>query len=405
MKNKILKTPLTILFALSFALAASACVSLHTHDYDEWVTINPPTCTEQGLKVRICKVDGTHNEMEYIPPLGHDWQWVETTPPDDWIGGEETKTCSRCGEADGTRPGASALATQGLFFTSINDDTAYSVSLGTAMAKNIIIPATHQDKPVTVIGGDAFSGFENLESITIPASVTRINDWAFSFCTNLKSVTFAEDSRLESIGGAFLECTSLESITIPASVKFIYGYTFSGCTNLTSVIFAGGSKLETVGDGVFAECISLKSIIIPAGVSTIGNCSFRNCFSLKSVIFAEGSLLEIIGGDAFVDCVGLESIIIPAGVTRIGGNMSYSFYDYTSNNGWPSYCGAFRNCASLVNVYYGGADSAAWEKISIMETDNEPLINATLYYYSETPAYDNHWRFVDGVPTIWLYDK
>ncbi|MBQ3043137.1 MAG: leucine-rich repeat domain-containing protein [Alistipes sp.] len=41
---------------------------------------------------------------------------------------------------------------------------------------------------VTEIGPDAFSGCENLKSITIPENVTTLGTRAFSGCHNLKEV-------------------------------------------------------------------------------------------------------------------------------------------------------------------------------------------------------------------------
>ena len=70
--------------------------------------------------------------------------------------------------------------------------------------KNIEIPET-----VTKIGGSAFEQ-TNLTSIKIPASVTNIEWYAFYQCRQLESVTFAPDSKLEAIGGdAFSGCNNL----------------------------------------------------------------------------------------------------------------------------------------------------------------------------------------------------
>jgi hypothetical protein len=60
---------------------------------------------------------------------------------------------------------------------------------------------------------------------------------------------------------------------------------------------------------------------------------------------------------------------------------------------------AFEGCSSLTTVFYGGANSTAWMGISGFEYLN----SGTRYYYSATdPGTPNtHWRFVNGVPTVW----
>ena len=81
---------------------------------------------------------------------------------------------------------------QGLKYTLNSDSKSYSVSgIGTCTDKDIIIPATHHNLPVTSIGDCAFYGCTGLTSITIPNSVTSIGREAFAFCVGLhKSGTF-----------------------------------------------------------------------------------------------------------------------------------------------------------------------------------------------------------------------
>ena len=43
---------------------------------------------------------------------------------------------------------------------------------------------------VTIIGNNAFCGCTNITSVTLPASVKAINDWAFAYCENLEDVVF-----------------------------------------------------------------------------------------------------------------------------------------------------------------------------------------------------------------------
>jgi hypothetical protein len=72
-----------------------------------------------------------------------------------------------------------------------------------------IIPSS-----VTSIGEKAFSGCDNLTSITIPSSVTSIGEAAFESCDNLTSITIP--SSVTSIGDdVFQGCENLKTITIP----------------------------------------------------------------------------------------------------------------------------------------------------------------------------------------------
>ena len=67
---------------------------------------------------------------------------------------------------------------------------------------------------------------------------------------------------------------------------------------------------------------------------------------------------------------------------------------------------AFRDCSKLKTVYYKGT-AEEWEKIEIDNeyNYNDPLINATVYYYSETKPSEegNYWHYdTDGVtPVKW----
>ncbi len=134
----------------------------------------------------------------------------------------------------------------------------------------------------------AFYNNTSLTSITIPESVTSIGNYAFSGCASLKTVTFGENSKLESIGSyAFYGCSSLTSITIPESVTSIGSDAFYNCTSLKTVNFGENSKLESIGYEAFYACVRLTSITIPKSVTSIGYYAFQNCQSLT--IYAETS--------------------------------------------------------------------------------------------------------------------
>ena len=91
----------------------------------------------------------------------------------------------------------------------------------------------------------------DLQSISIPSSVTAIGDEAFYGCTALQSVSIP--SSVTHIGDlAFYECTALQSVSIPSSVT-------------------------TIGKSAFSYCDELQSITIPTSVTAIGKNPFSNC--------------------------------------------------------------------------------------------------------------------------------
>ncbi len=137
---------------------------------------------------------------------------------------------------------------------------------------------------VTSIGFDAFRYCSNLTSIEIPSSVTSIGDRAFSNCSALKTVTFGEDSKLESIGDyAFCDCSNLTSIEIPSSVTSIGQSAFEYCSALETVTFGANSQLGSIGSYAFRSCSNLTSTEIPSSVTSIGSFAFQNCYALAEV--------------------------------------------------------------------------------------------------------------------------
>lgn len=87
--------------------------------------------------------------------------------------------------------------TDGLVYTLVGD--AYYVTKYDGTASEVVIPSTHEGKPVTSIGATAFMNCYEITSITIPGSVTTIEDCAFYACTNITSMVIPEG--VTTIGG------------------------------------------------------------------------------------------------------------------------------------------------------------------------------------------------------------
>ena len=164
------------------------------------------------------------------------------------------------------------------------------------------------------IAGSAFSDCSGLISVTIPNSVTAIDDRAFYRCSGLTSLTIP--SSVTSIGsGAFYLCSGLTSVTIPNSVTYIGSSAFRDCRGLSTVTIP--NCVTSIGDYTFSGCSGLTSVTIPNSVTSISGYAFYGCSDLTSVTIPNS--VTSIGDWAFDGCSGLSTVTIPNSLTSIGG--------------------------------------------------------------------------------------
>ena len=233
---------------------------------------------------------------------------------------------------------------------------------------------------VTGLGTRALNGTK-LTAIKLPAGITTIGERAFTDCSKLATITFADNgAALTSIGDyAFAGCDPLTSFIIPNSVTTFGNYvfqscdelatvtigtgitalgesTFLNCRKLETVIFAGTPTLTTIGKGAFSSCYALTAIEIPASVEIIGSGAFNGCKELATVTFAEGSKLTTIEGSAFWNCKKLTSIDLPETLTTLG-HKEINYMDEEVEQGSVfSGCGltSLHLPTSLEHIYGGG---------------------------------------------------
>ena len=175
-----------------------------------------------------------------------------------------------------------------------------------------LINVTLNSTSLKILGGSCFQG-TSLPNITIPNSVTTINQ------------------------GCFGNCSSLTSIEIPNSVISIGFYAFENCSTLRSVIIS--NSLTSIADGTFYNCTSLLSVTIPSAVTTIGENAFENCTGLTSVTL-EGTLPNL-NTDSFYNTPSINKSTMvnllakgynPSDLTTAGfSNISRFTYTISSN--------------------------------------------------------------------------
>ena len=152
---------------------------------------------------------------------------------------------------------------------------------------------------MTTIGYQAFYMCFDLTSVTIPNSVTSIDDYAFETCWNLTSITIPNS--VTTIGDlAFYECSGLTSINIPNSVTTIGSRAFSGTAwydnQPDGVVYAGKVVYTYKG-----EMPSNTSIILKDGTVGIADEAFSGCDGLTSISIPNS--VTVIGGSAFYGCI------------------------------------------------------------------------------------------------------
>ena len=75
--------------------------------------------------------------------------------------------------------------------------------------------------------------------------------------------------------GAFYGCKSLVRVTIPDTVTHIEESAFGDCDSLRTIRLS--TNLIVIGELAFDGCKSLQEVFFPPTITHIGNWAFRNC--------------------------------------------------------------------------------------------------------------------------------
>lgn len=166
----------------------------------------------------------------------------------------------------------------------------------------------------TITNGFILSAEKDIVTLTVPAAVKEISEYALQNCTALTGVTLPEG--LTTIGnGAFSNCSALSNLEIPATVTSIGHDAFSGCSSLAEIALPEG--LAAVASNCFVDCTGLTKVTLPSTITNIELCAFSMCSNLAEINLPEG--LQYIRNSAFQRCNALPGFTLPESIVNVEG--------------------------------------------------------------------------------------
>ena len=256
---------------------------------------------------------------------------------------------------------------------------------------------------------------KDLTEYTIPESVTSFREEVFKDCSNLKSVTVAneycydyfkdkvaniafyganasDDGRCLIIDGELkiFIAKGVTEYTIPESVTSIEYGAFNDCSKLKSVkvsnkycyyyfkdkvaniAFYGANASDDgrclIIGGKLERFIAkgITEYTIPNGVTSLGEAVFKECSNLTSITIPNS--VKSIGYEAFKGCSSLTSITIPDSVTSIGNH-------------------AFKYCSSLTSITCLATTPPAIDYLGIAETTMIYVSKEAVKAYKKDPKW------------------
>ena len=239
------------------------------------------------------------------------------------------------------------------------------------------------DYAVTTIGNSAFLYCFYLTSLTLPNSVTTIEEGAFAYCSGFTGDLVIPNSVVTIEPSAFFTCYAFDGdLIIGNSVSTIGAWAFNSCDGLTGVLNIP-SNVTSIGEDAFVYCnfsgivvdpenpnydsrndcnaiivtntnelaFGCKNSVIPNTVTSIGKNAFKGIRGMTSIEIPDS--VVSIGDNAFGLCFDLTGdLVIPNSVTYIGES---AFFQCEGLNGKlvigesVSYIGdwAFRKCSHI----------------------------------------------------------
>ena len=131
----------------------------------------------------------------------------------------------------------------------------------------------------------------NVKSISLPASVQKIGENAFTSLATMTSFTIAPNSQLKELTpatggsprGAWGNCSSLAKLDLSSTQLTAWTPEIMGCSNLSELVFP--ATLGSIGENSLSSTPKLTHLVVPTNVSQIHENAF-NASSIQEVVLS-----------------------------------------------------------------------------------------------------------------------
>lgn len=212
---------------------------------------------------------------------------------------------------------------------------------------NVTIPSHVQhdgiDYTVSRIGTCAFltatNGQTNVESISLPPTITSLGAGAFYYCQFLSDSIIIPDAVEIIPNRCFQQCNRSPYISIPSSVKSIGTYAFYGCRLLEELSLPEGCY--KVSSFAFYGCNHLSIVNLPSTFFIFGDCCFDGTNIIKmsfpcdkfvsAQTYTEGQYTTINFASPFPSSIGKGVLYVPETMVDTYRNTTDPFWSEWGN--------------------------------------------------------------------------
>lgn len=193
----------------------------------------------------------------------------------------------------------------------------------------VVIPSEVNGITVREIGTGVFKDNRNIVSLTIPDSVTTLQNRICSGCTSLREVWLPSGLTVipdETFDG----CSSLSTVHFPKTLREIRSDAFCG-TGLTK--FIAPDSLTAIWSYAFKDCSGLVKVDLK-NVSSVSGGAFQSCTALRSVRLSD-KLTEL-PDHLFDGCTLLSEIDMPDNPIAISAFILNGTAYYNDQSNWDN---------------------------------------------------------------------